>query len=514
MPPLRGGDFRGPIETEVDPASDTVTRILPKLGHESRTPTYRPEWHDFDRTLSSRVWFESVAQSRMSSPMKIRRGLDVPISGVPSAEIDGSKTVSEVAIIADDFIGMKPTMLVQQGDRVKLGQPLFEDKKTPGVFFTAPAAGEVTSVLRAEKRRFVSLTIRIDGDEAERFPTHDLAAIDKLGRDAIVDLLTRSGAWTAFRTRPYGRVPSPATQPHSIFVTAMDTRPLAADPEPIVAASRDAFLAGLKLLPQLTAGKVFVCVRPGSKVPGEGIARVEVAEFAGPHPAGLPGTHIHFLDPVGPKKTVWYLDYQDLIAMGNLLLNGKVSPERIVALGGPVVNRPRLLRTRLGAKLSELLRGEFPAEGVRVISGSILGGRKVDLDSDYLGRYHLQVTALLEGTQRVFLGWQRPGFDKFSVTRAFASALAPGKRFALTTSTEGSKRAMVPIGSYEKVMPLDILPTQLLRALITKDTEGCQALGALELDEEDLALCTFVCPGKYDYGTILRENLTRIEKEG
>lgn len=446
--------------------------------------------------------------------MKIRRGLDVPIAGVPSTEIDDSRRVTEVALVADDYIGMKPTMFVQPGDRVKLGQPVFEDKKTPGVLYTAPGAGTVTAVNRGEKRKFEGIVIKLDGNDAESFPSCDLSGIDKLTRDEVVSLLVRSGAWTSFRTRPWSRVPSIESQPRSIFVTAIDTRPLAADPEPIIAASRDQFLAGLKLLAKLTSGKVFVCIKAGAKVPGEGVPGVQVEEFAGPHPAGLVGTHIHFLDPVGPKRTVWHLNYQDLIAIGSLVLTGKVSVERTIALGGPLVTKPRLLRTRIGAKLPELLAGQYDATNARVVSGSVLDGRRVTAPADYLGRYHLQISVLEEGNKRILMGWQRPGFDKFSITRAFASAMTPGKRFALTTSTEGSKRAMVPIGVYEKVMPLDILPTQLLRSLITKDAELAQALGVLELDEEDLALCTFVCPGKYDYGTILRENLTRIEKEG
>lgn len=446
--------------------------------------------------------------------MKIRRGLDIPISGRPSSEIDEGKKVTEVGLIGDDYVGMKPTMFVKVGDRVKLGTPLFEDKKTPGVFFTSPGAGEVTAVNRGAKRHFESIVIRLSGNEAESFRSYDLAGLDKISRDEVIELLTKSGSWTSFRTRPWSKIPSPQTTPSSIFVTAIDTRPLAANPEPIIAESRDQFLAGLKLLTKLTSGKVFVCVKAGAKVPGEGVSGVQVEEFAGPHPAGLPGTHIHLLDPVGPKKTVWHVNYQDLIAMGALALTGRVSPTRVISLAGPIVKKPRLIRTLLGAKITELTSGEYPTENARVISGCVLSGRKVVEPYGYLSRYDLQISILEEGNKREFLGWQGPGFNRFSITRVFAAALSPGKQFALTTSTGGSRRAMVPIGVYEKVMPLDILPTQLLRSLITKDTELAQALGALELDEEDLALCTFVCPGKYDYGTILRESLTQIEKEG
>jgi Na+-transporting NADH:ubiquinone oxidoreductase subunit A len=237
--------------------------------------------------------------------------------------------------------------------------------------------------------------------------------------------------------------------------------------------------------------------------------------FAGPHPAGLPGTHIHFLDPVSENKTVWFVGYQDVIAFGTLFRTGRINVDRVISLAGPVVEKPRLVRTRVGACTDDLVAGELREGDHRVISGSVLSGRTAAEPHNFLGRYHLQISAIEEGHRRELFGWSMPGLNKFSVTRSFASFWLPNKRrFDLTTSTGGSKRAMVPIGLYEKVVPLDILPTYLLRALIMDDVEQAQALGCLELDEDDLALCTFVCPGKYDYGPILRRNLTTIEIEG
>ena len=319
--------------------------------------------------------------------------------------------------------------------------------------------------------------------------------------------------WTAFRTRPYSRVPTPETVPHSIFVTAIDTNPLAGDPAVVLAGQEEEFSRGLDALARLTDGELFLCKAPGSPVP-EGNGTVTVAEFAGPHPAGLAGTHIHFLDPVSATRTVFWINYQDVAEVGRLFATGKLSPQRVVALGGPVVKRPRLLRTRRGACISELAAGELEEGENRLVSGSVLSGRTAAGPLDYLGCYHQQVSALREGRERVFLGWQKPGFDKFSVKNVFASRLTPGRKFDFSTSTEGSVRAMVPVGSYEGVMPLDILPTFLLRALIVADTEQAQQLGCLELDEEDLGLCTFVCPGKTEYGPLLRHSLEIIEKEG
>jgi Na+-transporting NADH:ubiquinone oxidoreductase subunit A len=314
--------------------------------------------------------------------------------------------------------------------------------------------------------------------------------------------------------RPFSRVPSPESSPRSIFVTALDTNPLAADAGLIVGQRPDDFAHGLTVLSRLTDGKVFLCVQPGAAIPGSESPGVETVEFDGPHPAGLPGTHIHFLDPVSREKTVWYVNYQDVMAIGSLFTVGRLDLRRVISLAGPAVENPRLLRTRLGASTEELVDGQLTDGPNRVVSGSVLFGRKADGPLAFLGRYHLQVSALPEATERKLFGWISPGMDRYSITNTFASRLIPGKRFAMSTAAYGDGRAVVPVGSYEKVMPLDILPTFLLRALAVDDVEQAEALGCLELDEEDLALCTFVCPGKGDYGAMLRRNLTIIEKEG
>jgi Na+-transporting NADH:ubiquinone oxidoreductase subunit A len=443
----------------------------------------------------------------------IKRGLSIPIAGSPRQEIDSSVGVSRVGLLSADYIGMKPTMLVQVGDRVKLGQPLFVDKKTEGVTYTSPGAGTVAEVRRGNKRAFQGVVISLDGGDAVEFEPLARKGVSGLTRQAIVELLTRSGLWTALRTRPYGKVASPASEPSSIFVSAIDTNPLAADPAVVLRDRQDHFTTGMHALTKL-AKKVFLCKALRAAIPGGDLPGVHVEEFAGAHPAGLPGTHIHLLDPVGAKKTVWYIGYQDVAAIGYLMSNGILDPRRIISLAGPVVKTPRLIETRLGASIAELCRDELSGDNLRVISGSILCGRKAVAPVEFLGRYHVQVSALQEGNQRDLLGWMSPGHNKFSLTRVFTSALRANPRFNMTTSSEGSERAMVPLGTYERVVPLDMMPTQLLRALIVRDTESAQALGALELEEEDLALCTFVCPGKYDYGTILRDNLTRIELEG
>ena len=446
-----------------------------------------------------------------SSKIVIKKGLDLPIAGAPEQAIEDGPAIGKVAVLGPDSIDLRPTMAVNEGDSVKKGQLLFEDKRTPGVRYTSPASGKVIGVHRGAKRILLSVVIEVAGDEEERFEQHTRTAPDQLSRQQVRETLVAAGLWPALRTRPYSRVPVPDSAPHSIFVTAMDTNPLAADPQVVLRGHEDDFARGLTILSKLTDGPVYVCKAPGASILADG---AQVVEFVGPHPAGLPGTHIHFLDPVGPAKTVWYIGCQDVVACGKLFATGSLWTERVVALGGPQVEQPRLLRTRQGACLSELTAGQLKPGENRVIAGSVLAGRVASGPLDFLGRYHAQVSVLAEGREREFLGWQKPGVDKFSIKNVFASKLLPSQLFDFTTSTEGSDRAMVPIGSYEQVMPLDVLATLLLRALIVEDTDRAQALGCLELDEEDLGLCTFACPGKYEYGPILRQNLARIEREG
>ena len=445
--------------------------------------------------------------------IKIRRGLDLPITGAPAQRIEAGRPVRSVAVIGFDYHGMKPTMSIQVGDRVKLGQVLFSDKKTPGVLYTAPGAGTVSAIHRGEQRVLQSVVIDLEGEEALEFARYADADIERLGGEQVRDNLVNSGLWTALRTRPYSKVPAVDATPSSIFVTAIDTHPLAADPTVVIAEHSADFVRGLKVLARIA--RVLVCHADGTQMPCSGLADVSTETFAGPHPAGLAGTHIHFIDPVDVHKSVWYLNYQDVIAVGRLFSTGRLWTERVVSIAGPMVDKPRLVRSRLGANLDELTAGELmPGRKVRVISGSVFGGRSSRGACAYLGRYHLQVSCLEEGTEREMFHYLRAGVDKHSVMNLYVSKFSPGKLFNFTTSTNGSPRAMVPIGNYEEVMPLDILPTQLLRSLIIGDTEMAQKLGGLELDEEDLALCTYVCAGKYEYGPILRDNLTRIEKEG
>jgi Na+-transporting NADH:ubiquinone oxidoreductase subunit A len=441
--------------------------------------------------------------------IKIKKGLDLPISGKPKQSITKGNGVSKVALVGSDFKGMKPTMLVQVGDNVKKGQPLFGDKKTKGVLYTSPASGVVKEINRGARRVFESIVIELKGNEAVTFKSYKAEQLSSLTEEQVQSQLIESGAWTAIRTRPFSKVPAPGTKPSSIFVSALDTQPLAADPSVVIAQNKEAFASGLAVLSCLS-DNVFVSRTPNSDIP---VAGVQAVDVSGPHPAGLVGTQIHFLDPVSESKVVWHVGYQDVIAFGQLFTTGTVCSDRVVSIAGPQVNNPRLVSTTVGADLTELTKNELKSGENRVISGSVLGGRTATGSMAYLGYYNNQVSVLEEGRDRKLLHYFSPGIERHSVMRIYLSKLMPKKLFDFTTTTNGSERAMVPLGGYEKIMPLDILPTQLLRALIVEDMDVAIKLGVLELDEEDLALCTYVCPGKYEYGPILRNNLERIEKE-
>ncbi|GAB82759.1 Na(+)-translocating NADH-quinone reductase subunit A [Shimwellia blattae] len=446
--------------------------------------------------------------------IKINKGLDLPVAGVPEQHIAEGPVIGSVAVLGEEYVGMRPSMRVQEGDQVRKGQVLFEDKKNPGVLFTAPAAGRITAINRGERRVLESVVIAVEGDDALTFEQHPPESLATLDPDVVEQQLLQSGMWTALRTRPFSKSPAPGTRPEAIFVTAMDTNPLSVDPQPIIARHRTMFDAGLMVLARLTSGKVHVCQASGGMLGGHPCGQVTFNEFAGPHPAGLVGTHIHFLAPVSLAHQVWHLNYQDVIAIGHLFVNGELWTERVIALGGPQVKSPRLLRTRLGASLEDLTAGELKEGDNRIISGSVLSGVHGTGARAWLGRFHLQVSVLKEGREKELFGWVMPGKDKYSVTRTTVGHFLRNKLFSFTTDTHGGERAMVPIGNYERVMPLDILATPLLRDLLSGDTDSAQALGCLELDEEDLALCTYVCPGKYEYGPVLRSVLTRIEQEG
>lgn len=448
--------------------------------------------------------------------INIKKGTDLPISGAPSKTVSDSPVVKHVALLGTDYPGLRPSMAVEAGQTVKKGQTLFYDKKNPGACFTAPAAGTVVAVNRGLRRVFQSIVIAVDESVgAESFKKTASADLLNLSSSEVIEQLVKSGMWTAFRTRPFDKVPTIGSLPHSIFVTAMDTNPLAPSAQTIIDSEAQAFSDGLNVLSRIGDFKVFVC-KGDYSLPKAKAPNVVEETFVGPHPAGLPGTHIHFLDPVSENKTVWHIGYQDVIAIGHLFVEGELYSKRVISIAGPNALNPRLVETIQGASITELTEKEIKQSsyGVRVISGSVLWGHAAIGPFAYLGRYNVQVSIIEEGRQNEFLGWLTPGFKRYSVSSSVMSKLVKPSEYIFNTALNGGVRPMVPIGLYEKVFPFDMEPTMLMRAIEIVDVDQAKLLGLLELAEEDVALCTYVCPGKTDFGSLVRECLTKIELEG
>lgn len=418
---------------------------------------------------------------------RIRRGLDVAIPGAPRQEIGAAAPVSSVAVLGPDHRLHRPDVLVAPGDRVRLGQPLVTDRRNPGIVVTSPGAGVVTEVERGERRSLRAVLVRLEGADAVTSERVDRARLVTMTRAELARTLCAGGLWPALRERPFHRVPFPDRPPDALFVTAIDTNPLAARPEVVIGPRREDFEHGLAVLGRLLDGPLFLCVRAGSDLPRGDPSRVTDVEVAGPHPAGLPGTHIDLVHPVRPGRRVWHVGYQDVLAIGRQLATGRPDVERVVALGGPLVKDPRLVRTRLGASIPDLVQGELRDGGGRLISGSVLSGRQASGWGRHLGRHHVQVAVIPE-----------PGEE-------------PNARRRWTTSRHGATGPFRPTEEFERVMPLGLLPSPLLRALLVGDDDAARELGCLGLDEEDLALCTYVCPAKIEYGPLLSRTLERLE---
>ena len=447
----------------------------------------------------------------------ISRGLDIPLAGEPEQSVYPATPVSQVALVGPDYAGLKPRLQVAVGDKVGPLQALFVDKRDPAVQYCTPGRGTVVAVNRGARRVLQSVVVELESPDSEEsvFDAVSEEQIYRSLREEIVERLLHSGLWTAFRTRPFSQVPHSASNPKAIFVTAIDTRPLAADPMVAVRAGAEAFAIGLHVMSRLTRGTVNLCTAPEWDIPLPDVDGLRVVHFSGPHPAGLAGTHIHYLYPVNQERVVWHISYQDVIAIGRLFGAGVIDYKRTIALSGASVARPRLVETRLGASITDLMEEEIPEpDSCRVISGSVLAGRSASTGVAYLGRYHDQVSVIEEGGSKRFMGWTDVLPHRYSAARTFKRKTGHRFRFALPTSQNGRFTGMVPMRAWEKVMPLDILPSPLFRALLVTDTDQSQALGCLELDEEDVALCAFVCPAKIDYSLFLRLNLNQIQREG
>jgi Na+-transporting NADH:ubiquinone oxidoreductase subunit A len=452
----------------------------------------------------------------MHSQMRIdiKAGLDIPLGGAPEQVLSEHKQVRHVALLGTDYHGLKPRLQVELGDQVTAGQSLFTDRHDPEVAYTSPGSGTVDAIHLGPRRTLAAVIVRLNEEAGpsagfEPIP-HD--RIDNISREWIAGQLARSGLWTAFRTRPFSRVPRSDAVPQGIFVTALDTDPLGADPQVAIGRAEHDFRLGLTVIERLTPGSVWLCTGPQWNFAAPTGPRLRHVVFAGPHPAGLPGTHIHHLQPVSRRHHVWHIGYQDVIAIGSLFARGELCHDRVIALGGSPLKRPRLVLGRVGANVDELLEGELQSPGAcRTVSGSLLSGHAATGFGLFLGRYHNQVCAVEEGGRSRLFGWRGGKSGFFSCFGLRSRSATRQSRF--DTSVHGRRSGVLPLRKFERVLPLDVLPAPLFRAMLTGDTVAAEALGCLEFDEEDLALCSFLCPAKSDYGRALRDCLDMIGKE-
>ncbi len=444
----------------------------------------------------------------------IRKGKDIKLKGAAEKRIVPFSVPSRVAIQPPDFTGFKARVLAKEGDLVKVGSPLLEDKQAPEVKVASPVSGKVIAIVRGEKRALLQVIIEADGrQEAHLFHKYSSGEIRSLNRETVVKQLLEGGLWPVIRQRPFTKIAHHHDSPKSIFVHAMNTEPLAADIDFVLEGRENDFQAGLNALGRLTKGEVHLCVdlKAKSKALTQS-QNVQIHKFSGPHPTGNISTHIHYVDPVKKGDIVWFVEAQDVLRIGKLFVDGVSSGERIVAVTGEGAENRVYAKTIIGASIHSLLGGKLKAE-MRYISGSIFKGMDAG-HNGFLGYYDSQITVIPEGGKRQLLGWLTPGFGVYSLSKTFASSFLPERPVTLDTDTHGSHRAIVMNHVYDAYVTIDVMTFFLLRAVISGDIEEAERLGILECDEEDFALCSFACPSKTDVGAIIRQGLDVIDREG
>ncbi len=450
----------------------------------------------------------------MTEVIKIKKGLDIHMNGEAEKIYVKAPRAKTYAIKPVNWHGLTPKIIPKLCDPVKVGTPIFFDKYNPEVKFTSPVSGILLSINRGDRRRIIEVTIEDDGkDTPETFLQGDPS---ELSREQIVENLLNSGLWPMIRKRPYSVVARPDSVPKSIFISAFDTSPLAPDFDFVLKDMEEDFQWGVNVLKKLTEGKVYVNLdgRYPSVKTLSSIEGAEINKFKGPHPAGNVGVHIHHLDPINKGEIVWVVLPQDVVTIGKLFKTGKYDPSVVVALTGPRVEKPVYLKTIRGSAVAPLLEGQLKEGNNRVISGNVLDGASIDPEKGYLGFLESQITVIPEGNYAELFGWVLPGFKKASFSRSFASTwLTPKKKFDMDTNYHGGERAFVMSGEYEKVVPMDIFPVALLKAILVNDIDKMEQLGIYEVVEEDLALCEYICASKIPVTKILRDGLRALRKE-
>ena len=448
----------------------------------------------------------------MSKEIRLKKGLTINLVGEADKVYASVKPTDNYVVKPTDFHGLTPKLTVKVGDKVKAGTPLFFDKYNDKVNFCSPVSGEITAIVRGEKRRILEVVIKADAEILyESFTT---ANATDLSREQIIDGMLKAGVWPFLRQKPYDVVANPTDMPKAIFISAFNSAPLTIDNDFALYGMDEFFQKGLDYIVKLTNGKTHLNI-DGNTNPSKVFTEakgVEINKVSGPHPAGNVGVQMHHIDPINKGEIVWYLEPQDVIAIARLFTEGKYDVSRIIAIGGSQISKPRYYRTIAGASVANLLADNLKEGDNRVISGDVLTGQQINADGN-LGFYHTTVTVIEEGKEQEFLGWMMPGLDKFSASKTFLSWLSPSKKYKLNANMHGEERAYVMTGEYEKVLPMDIYPTHLIKACMIEDIELMENLGIYEVAPEDLALCEFVCTSKMEVQSIIRHGLDLVRKE-
>ncbi len=447
--------------------------------------------------------------------INLKKGLDIPLKGKAEKILNTAERSDLYAVKPPDFYGIVPKMLVKEGEKVKAGSPLFYNKYDEKIIFTSPVSGKFKEIIRGEKRKI--LEVRIQADNNDDYVNFGGADPKSINREDIINKLLASGLWSTIRQRPYSVIANPDDKPKAIFVSAFDSAPLAPDFDFLINGQEEDFQTGLDVLSKLTKGKVHLSINTDRTLRKAltHAKNVEVHKFSGPHPAGNIGIQAHHIDPINSGDIVWYVDFQNVIMLGRLFKNGIYDGRKIIALTGSEVLRPRYWRIIQGASIENLVKDNLTTEdtsSLRFISGNVLTGSKIYREG-FVGFYDSQVTVIPEGNKPEFMGWLLPKLNKYSATRTLFSWLMPWKKYRLDTNLNGGNRAFVLTGIYEKVLPMDILPMQLIKAIIINDIELMEKLGIYEVAPEDFALCEFICPSKTEMQSIIRDGLDLIQKE-
>ena len=450
----------------------------------------------------------------MQKTYKIRKGLNIPLQGEAEKVFTRAEQAEAYAVKPTDFAGLTPKLSVKEGDKVKAGESLFFDKYRPQIHFTSPVSGEVVGIFRGEKRLLLEVVVKPEA--TQEFADFGKAKPKELTREQVIEKMTASGVWPAIKQRPYAVVANPTDTPKAIFISAFDSAPLSPDIDFAVKEEADAFQTGIDALSMLTSGKIHLNLNadfPSSSVFSKAKG-VQHNYFTGPHPAGNVGIQIHHIDPINKGDLVWTVNPLEVIIIGRLFLKGVYDATKVIALAGSEVQKPRYFIIKRGASIANLVTDNLkqPAENLRFISGNVLTGTKIT-GSGFLGYYDNMVTVIPEGNHYEMFGWALPGFGKFSTSRSFFSWLMPGRKFKLHTNYNGGERAYVVTGQYEKVLPMNIYPLHLVKAILAKDIDKMENLGIYEVAEEDMALCEYVCTSKTEVQSIVREGIELMIKE-